>query len=110
MVRSATFETVAGDVTEAVSAASGHARDAAHKVAAEGSDALRSAAGASRTIFHDLAEAAEARLAEQERSARRYGAIVAREVQARPGLTLFAVASVAALAASFAGWALSRRR
>lgn len=110
MARRATLETVGNDVNEAAAAASVRARKAAHRMASEGSEAVRAAKDASRNIFHDLAEAAEARLAEQERSAHRYGAIVAREVKARPGLAIVAVASATALVAALTGWALARRR
>lgn len=97
------------DVAEAAGAISTKARRAAR---AATSDTIRAAGrgqDTARSVFHDLAEEAEERMAAAEKASQAFGAIVSRQARERPVLTVVAVVATAALAASFAGWVLSRR-
>lgn len=113
MARSAmrnVMEEAAQVTGKTASRAAGRARRTARRAMAEASQALDEGHEAYRTVFHDLADEAERKLAETERRARGFGQLVLKEVTSRPGAAVLSVAVAAALGASLAGWMMTRRR
>ena len=116
MARSATLDQVAETLKSAAGTASTKARRAARAATSDGvkagakagAKAARDLRSAQRSVFDEIAEEAERRIAQGERQAGRVGRAVVREVSARPGLAVAAVAATA-IAASLVGWLLSRR-
>lgn len=90
--------------------AAGRARRTARHAMAEASQAFDEGRETYRSVFHDLADEAERKLAETERQARGFGQLVLKEVTSRPGAAVISVAIAAALGASLAGWMMTRRR